>query len=199
MANKLPETGKEALYLIDADKFLHLQKTDDGVDYTIHSAMSKIHLSGGHISDETVVKAPYRSYLKAARMEIYREQGIKPLQVERINPLIASDFYKDHILKPSWELDNRIETLIQENQPNQIDILPQQEQTSNLLSEKSKGSSLADANGPLYSAIDILWGNDTTRWDEIPKRESVLNQLKEPVKAPIKVKPQKKVKETPSL
>ena len=79
MANKLPEPGREALYLIDADKFLHLQKTNDGVDYTIHSAMTKVHLSGGHISDETVAKAPYRSYLKSARMEIYREQGIKPL------------------------------------------------------------------------------------------------------------------------
>jgi hypothetical protein len=199
MANKLPEPGREALYLIDADKFLHLQKTNDGVDYTIHSAMTKVHLSGGHISDETVAKAPYRSYLKSARMEIYRAQGIKPMQVERINPLIASEFYKDQILKPSWELDSRIGTIVQESQSRNDDILPQQEQASNLLSERSKGSSLADANGPLHSAIDILWGNDTTRRDEVPKRESVLNQLKEPVKAPIKVKPHKKTKETPSL
>lgn len=183
MSQEIPKNGQEALYLVDGKQFLHLQKTDGGVDYTIHSAHSKIHMSGGHISDETVAKAPYQGYLKSARMEVFRAEGIKPRQVERINPIIASDFYKNEILKPSWEMVAEKESLGKQSFEN----LFQEANAPNPMTPSERVALIADA---LFST--------EAKKEEMPRqKESILNQLKEPT--PIKVKPHKKTKETPSL
>lgn len=196
MAKKVPETGREALYLVDNDMFLHLQKVDGGCDYTIHDDKSKIHMSGGHISDQTIAQSPHQNYLKAARMEIYSRHDIHPRQTERINPIIAGEFYKNQILKASWELDSRIESMIPDVPMNSPDSISQPQ--SNLFNELQKQSDRSEPNRPNLGSLDVLLGNDI-RKEEVTKRDSVLNQLKEPIKPAIKVKPHRKTKETPSL
>ena len=183
MSEKIPKNGQEALYLVDGKQFLHLQKADGGVDYTVHDAHSKIHMSGGHISDETVAKAPYQSYLKSARMEVFRAEGIKPRQVERINPIIASDFYKNEILKPSWEMAAEKEALGKQS----FEVPSQEPNSPNPMTASNRVGRIADA----------LFGQESAKSEMPRQKESVLNQLKEP--SPIKVKPHIKTKETPSL
>lgn len=116
-------------------------------------------------------------------MEVFRAEGIKPRQVERINPIIASDFYKNEILKPSWEMVAEKEALGKQSFEN----LFQEPNSPNPMTPSERVALIADA----------LFGTEAKK-EEMPRqKESVLNQLKEPT--PIKVKPHKKTKETPSL
>ena len=182
MSEKIPKNGQEALYLVDGKQFLHLQKTDGGVDYTIHDAQSKIHLSGGHISDETVARAPYQSYLKSARMEAFRASGIKPRQTERINPLVAPEYYKNQILKPSWEISQSPEERTALHNAFAFDH-PEQEFPK-----------VFDARPQ-----NARPGTDAKKEEISSRRSSVLEQLKTPEKHSTRGTPRKKAKETPSL
>ena len=50
-AQKQPEQDIEKLYMVDNEKYIHVQRSDTGIDYTIYDAVSAKALDGGVLDD----------------------------------------------------------------------------------------------------------------------------------------------------
>lgn len=50
-AQKQPEQDTEKLYMVDNEKYIHVQRSDTGIDYTIYDAASAKALDGGVLDD----------------------------------------------------------------------------------------------------------------------------------------------------
>ena len=77
----LPEYESEALYLVNDEYYLHVQKSEGGWDYTIYNAESLKLMDGGFLEDVVVQESPIVRPLAAARTEIMELEGIKPERV----------------------------------------------------------------------------------------------------------------------
>ena len=72
----------EALYLLDAAAYLHIQLRDEGYDYTLYDKETLRQLDGGVIGLEDVALSPIKHPLAAVREEIFDAMGERPEKVE---------------------------------------------------------------------------------------------------------------------
>ena len=106
-----PAMAMERLYAVD-ERYLHVQRTDTGVDYTIYDKASMKELDGGQLDMEI-------STLAGAVLEICNSHGIgqkAPLQVADIGILDE--------LKAAQDAAIAIEPPVQENPEPETDIPP---------------------------------------------------------------------------
>ena len=106
-----PAMAMERLYAVD-DRYLHVQRTDTGVDYTIYDKASMKELDGGQLDMEI-------STLAESALEICNSHGIgqnAPLQVADIGILDELQAAQDAVIA--------IEPPVQENPEPETDILP---------------------------------------------------------------------------
>lgn len=106
-----PAMAMERLYAVD-DRYLHVQRTDTGVDYTIYDKASMKEIDGGQLDKEI-------STLAEAAMEICNSHGIgqnAPLQVADIGILDELQAAQDAAIA--------IEPPVQENPEPETDIPP---------------------------------------------------------------------------
>ena len=106
-----PAMAMERLYTVD-DRYLHVQRTDTGVDYTIYDRTSMKKLDGGQMDMEI-------NTLAEAALEICKSHGIgqnAPLQVADIGILDE--------LQASQDAAISIEPPVQENPEPETDIPP---------------------------------------------------------------------------
>ena len=104
-----PAMAMERLYAVD-DRYLHVQRTDTGVDYTIYDKVSMKEIDGGQMDMEI-------STLAEAAMEICNSHGIgqnAPLQVADIGILDELQAAQDAAIA--------IEPPVQENPESETDI-----------------------------------------------------------------------------
>ena len=104
-----PAMAMERLYAVD-DRYLHVQRTDTGVDYTIYDKASMKELDGGQLDMEI-------STLAEAALEICNSHGIgqnAPLQVADIGILDELQAAQDAAIA--------IEPPVQENPESETDI-----------------------------------------------------------------------------
>ena len=104
-----PAMAMERLYAVD-DRYLHVQRTDTGVDYTIYDKASMKEIDGGQLDMEI-------STLAEAALEICSSHGIgqnAPLQVADIGILDELQAAQDEIIS--------IEPPVQENPEPETDI-----------------------------------------------------------------------------
>ena len=106
-----PAMAMERLYAVD-DRYLHVQRTDTGVDYTIYDKASMKEIDGGQLDMEI-------STLAEAALEICSSHGIgqnAPLQVADIGILDELQAAQDETIS--------IEPPVQENPEPETDIPP---------------------------------------------------------------------------
>lgn len=106
-----PVMAMERLYAVD-DRYLHVQRTDTGVDYTIYDKASMKEIDGGQLDKEI-------STLAEAAMEVCNSHGIgqnAPLQVADIGILDELQAAQDAAIA--------IEPPVQENPEPETDIPP---------------------------------------------------------------------------
>lgn len=106
-----PAMAMERLYAVD-DRYLHVQRTDTGVDYTIYDKASMKEIDGGQLDMEI-------STLAEAALEICNSHGIgqnAPFQVADIGILDELQAAQDAAIA--------IEPPVQENPEPETDILP---------------------------------------------------------------------------
>ena len=91
MNHQWEEAGQEAplgqpetLYLLDKEKILHIQATDEGFDYTLYDADSMKALDGGQFSVEGAKMHPAETLMDGAFKEVCVLQGLEPVQVEPV-------------------------------------------------------------------------------------------------------------------
>ena len=104
-----PAMAVERLYVVD-DRYLHIQRTDTGVDYTIYDKASMKEIDGGQLDMEI-------STLAEAALEICNSHGIgqnAPLQVADIGILDELQAAQDAAIA--------IEPPVQENPESETDI-----------------------------------------------------------------------------
>lgn len=104
-----PAVAVERLYTVD-DRYLHVQRTDTGVDYTIYDKVSMKEIDGGQLDMEI-------STLAEAALEICNSHGIgqnAPLQVADIGILDELQAAQDAAIA--------IEPPVQENPESETDI-----------------------------------------------------------------------------
>ena len=104
-----PAMAMERLYAVD-DRYLHVQRTDTGVDYTIYDKVSMKEIDGGQLDMEI-------STLAEAALEICNSHGIgqnAPLQVADIGILDELQAAQDAAIA--------IEPPVQENPESETDI-----------------------------------------------------------------------------
>ena len=70
-----PRQPEEALFLVDDANYLHIQTSDEGYDYTIYDAKSKLEVDGGCLSNPDIS-------LMEARKEIFAMHGIPAKKIE---------------------------------------------------------------------------------------------------------------------
>ena len=106
-----PAMAMERLYVVD-ERYLHVQRTDTGVDYTIYDKASMKEIDGGQLDMEI-------STLAESALEICNSHGIgqnAPLQVADIGILDELQAAQDAAIA--------IEPPVQENPEPETDILP---------------------------------------------------------------------------
>lgn len=106
-----PAMAMERLYAVD-DRYLHVQRTDTGVDYTIYDKVSMKGIDGGQLDMEI-------STLAESALEICNSHGIgqnAPLQVADIGILDELQAAQDEAIA--------IEPPVQENPEPEMDIPP---------------------------------------------------------------------------
>ncbi len=77
----LSDQDLESLYLIDDSIFLHVQKVDEGWDYSLFDKNTKTLVDGGHLKDVVIAESPIPRPIAAARTEIMELHGIEPEKV----------------------------------------------------------------------------------------------------------------------
>ena len=79
-AQKQPEQDIEKLYMIDNEKYIHVQRSDTGIDYTIYDAASAKALDGGVLDDTGQL-------LSAAALTVCKLHNIGDAAPIRLAPL----------------------------------------------------------------------------------------------------------------
>ena len=79
-AQKQPEQDIEKLYMVDNEKYIHVQRSDTGIDYTIYDAASAKALDGGVLDDTGQL-------LSAAALTVYKLHNIGDAAPIRLAPL----------------------------------------------------------------------------------------------------------------
>ena len=79
-AQKQPEQDIEKLYMVDNEKYIHVQRSDTGIDYTIYDAASAKALDGGVLDDT-------RQLLSAAALTVCKLHNIGYAAPIRLAPL----------------------------------------------------------------------------------------------------------------
>ena len=79
-AQKQPEQDIEKLYMADNEKYIHVQRSDTGIDYTIYDAASAKALDGGVLDDT-------RQLLSAAALTVCKLHNIGDAAPIRLAPL----------------------------------------------------------------------------------------------------------------
>lgn len=70
-----PQQDEEALFLVDDANYLHIQTSDEGYDYTIYDAKTKLEVDGGCLANPDIS-------LLDARKEIFEIHGMPAKQIE---------------------------------------------------------------------------------------------------------------------
>ena len=84
-AQEQPEPDTEKLYMVDNEKYIHVQRSDNGIDYTIYDAASAKVLDGGVLDDTGQL-------LSAAALAVCKLHNIGDTAPIRLAPL---DLLKD--------------------------------------------------------------------------------------------------------
>lgn len=71
----VPQQDEEALFLVDDANYLHIQTSDEGYDYTIYDAKTKLEVDGGCLANPDIP-------LIEARKEIFAIHGMPAEQIE---------------------------------------------------------------------------------------------------------------------
>ena len=71
----------ESLYLVNDSIYLHVQKVDNGWDYTLYDKETLRLMDGGFMEDEVIAESPIARPIAAARTEIMAFEGIQPEKV----------------------------------------------------------------------------------------------------------------------
>lgn len=71
----VPQQDEEALFLVDDANYLHIQTSDEGYDYTIYEAGSKLEVDGGCLANPDIS-------LLEARKEIFEIHGMPAEKIE---------------------------------------------------------------------------------------------------------------------
>ena len=79
-AQKQPEQDIEKLYMVDNEKYIHVQRSDTGIDYTIYDAASAKALDGGVLDDAGQL-------LSAAALTVCKLHNIGDAAPIRLSPL----------------------------------------------------------------------------------------------------------------
>ena len=79
-AQKQPEQDIEKLYMVDNEKYIHVQRSDTGIDYTIYDAASAKALNGGVLDDTGQL-------LSAAALTVCKLHNIGDAAPIRLAPL----------------------------------------------------------------------------------------------------------------
>ena len=79
-AQEQPEQDTEKLYMVDNDKYIHVQRSDNGIDYTIYDAASAKALDGGVLDDTGQL-------LSAAALTVCKLHNIGDAAPIRLAPL----------------------------------------------------------------------------------------------------------------
>ena len=79
-AQEQPEPEQEKLYMVDNDKYIHVQHSDTGIDYTIYDAASAKALDGGVLDDTGQL-------LSAAALTVCKLHNIGDAAPIRLTPL----------------------------------------------------------------------------------------------------------------
>lgn len=79
-AQKQPEQDIEKLYMVDNEKYIHVQRSDTGIDYTIYDAASAKALDGGVLDDTGQL-------LSAAALTVCKLHNIGDAAPTRLAPL----------------------------------------------------------------------------------------------------------------
>ena len=79
-AQKQPEQDIEKLYMVDNEKYIHVQRSDTGIDYTIYDAASAKALDGGVLDDG-------EQLLSAAALTVCKLHNIGDAAPIRLAPL----------------------------------------------------------------------------------------------------------------
>mgnify|MGYP002538335737 FL=1 len=79
-AQKQPEQDTEKLYMVDNEKYIHVQRSDTGIDYTIYDAASAKALDGGVLDDTGQL-------LSAAALTVCKLHNIGDAAPIRLAPL----------------------------------------------------------------------------------------------------------------
>ena len=79
-AQKQPEQDIEKLYMVDNEKYVHVQRSDTGIDYTIYDAASAKALDGGVLDDA-------EQLLSAAALTVCKLHNIGDAAPIRLAPL----------------------------------------------------------------------------------------------------------------
>ena len=79
-AQKQPEQDIEKLYMVDNEKYVHVQRSDTGIDYTIYDAASAKALDGGVLDDTGQL-------LSAAALTVCKLHNIGDAAPIRLSPL----------------------------------------------------------------------------------------------------------------
>lgn len=82
---EMPPGDPEKLYLLDDNRFLHIQTTDTGFDYTLYDAATMKELNGGQFSTDCVIAHPAMTQIDAAYQEVCALQGLEPVQTEDVS------------------------------------------------------------------------------------------------------------------
>lgn len=89
----------EALYLLDAAAYLHIQLRDEGYDYTLYDKETMRLRDGGVIDAEDVALSPIKHPLAAVREEVFDATGERPEKVEAV-PLELVEKLQEAQLEP---------------------------------------------------------------------------------------------------
>ena len=80
-AQDQPEQDTEKLYMVDNEKYIHVQRSDSGIDYTIYDAASAKALDGGVLDDDGQL-------LSAAALTVCKLHNIGDTAPIRLAPLV---------------------------------------------------------------------------------------------------------------
>jgi len=99
-----PLGDPEALYLLDKEKIVHIQATDEGFDYTLYDADSMKAIDGGQFSVDGAKIHPAETLMDGAFKEVCVLQGMEPAQVEPIPLEKLDEIMEANAIQPSPEL-----------------------------------------------------------------------------------------------
>ena len=77
----LSDQDLESLYLVNDSIYLHVQKADNGWDYSLYDKDTLRLIDGGFMEDEVIAESPISRPIAAARTEIMALEGIQPEKV----------------------------------------------------------------------------------------------------------------------